>query len=177
MGHARTLSREHRPYPTKDGFLCIIIQNDKHWRAFLKMIGEPERMEDPRFSSMLNQSKNTDTVYAFMTEVLQKRTTAEWLKLLMEHDLPVGPMNSPEDVLNDPHLADIDYFKKDEHPTEGTLRVMHYPTEFSKSPVTNRHPAPRLGQHTGEVLAEAGYEQLQIDALIAKGVALAPPSK
>lgn len=177
MGHARTLSPKHRPYPTKDGFLCTFIQNDKQWRAFFAMIGEPELIEDPRFSSQLNRSKNMDAVYALQTEALQKRTTAEWVKLFMKHDLPVSPMNSPEDVLNDPHLADLNYFKHIEHPTEGTLRAMYYPTEFSKTPVTSRYPAPQLGQHTAEVLKEAGYEQSQIDALVAKGVAVAPPPK
>jgi crotonobetainyl-CoA:carnitine CoA-transferase CaiB-like acyl-CoA transferase len=177
MGHARTLSPRHRPYATKDGFLCTYIQNDKQWQAFFKMIGQPERFNDPQFSSQVNRSKNMDAVYALQTDALRERTTAEWVKLFMAHDLPVSPMNSPEDVLNDPHLADLGYFKQIEHPTEGTLRAMYYPTEFTKTPVSNRHHAPRLGEHTVEVLAEAGYDQSQIDALIAKGVALAPPAK
>ena len=177
MGHKRTLSPQHRPYPTKDGFLCTFIQNDKQWRAFFKMIGEPERFEDPRFSSQVNRSKNMDAVYAFQTEALKKQTTAEWVRLFLEHDLPVSPMNSPQDVLNDPHLADLNYFKQIEHPTEGTLRAMYYPTEFSKTPVTNRHPAPRFGQHTAELLREVGYEQSRIDELIAQGIAVAAPAK
>jgi len=177
MGHARTLSPKHRPYPTKDGHLCTFVQNDKQWRSFFKMIGQPELIEDPRFSSQLNRSKNMDAVYALQTEALQKRTTREWVQLFTEHDLPVSPMNSPEDVLNDAHLADLGYFKTIEHPTEGTLRAMYYPTEFSKTPVTNRYPAPHMGQHTEEVLREAGYDQAAIDAIVAKGAAVTPKPK
>jgi crotonobetainyl-CoA:carnitine CoA-transferase CaiB-like acyl-CoA transferase len=93
----------------------------------------------------------------------------------MANDIPVGPMNSLEDVLNDAHLADIGYFKPVEHPTEGLVRAVYYPTEFSESPVTNRYAAPRLGEHTKEILAEAGYDQSQIDQLIAKGAAGSSP--
>ncbi len=175
IGHARSLSRERRPYRTKDGYLCTLVYNDKQWRSFFKMIGQPERFDaDARFSSQMNRIKNIDVVYGFLSEVLQTRTTEEWIRLFMEHDLPVGPMNSLDDVLHDPHLADIGYFKQVEHPTEGTLRTMHYPTEFSETPVSSRRPAPRLGEHTVELLAEAGYDQSRIDELIAKGIAISP---
>ncbi|MBI4190012.1 MAG: CoA transferase [Betaproteobacteria bacterium] len=177
MGHPRALSPERRPYRTKDGFLCTLVYNDKQWRAFFKMIGQPERFEDPRFSSQVNRIKNIDAVYGFLSEILQTRTTEEWTKLFMENDLPVGPMNSLEDVLNDPHLADVGYFTPIVHPTEGSLRAMYYPTEFSEAPVTSRYPAPRLGQHTVELLAEAGYEQSRIDELIVDGIVTSPPSK
>ena len=178
MGHARTLALEHRPYRTKDGFICTLLNNDKQWRAFFTMIGQPERFDaDERFSSRANRNKNNDAVYAFQSEILRTRTTAEWTKLFLEHDLPVGPMNSLQDVLNDTHLADIGYFARIEHPTEGSLRTMYYPTEFSTTPVTSRHPAPHLGEHTEELLAEAGYEQHRIDELIARGIAVAGSRK
>ncbi len=175
MGHPRTMSQERRPYRTKDGYLCTLVYNDKHWRSFFKMIGQPGLFEtDTRFSSQVNRVKNIDAVYGFLSEVLQTRTTEEWIRLFMENDLPVGPMSSLDDVLHDPHLADVGYFGQTDHPTEGTLRTMHYPTEFSETPVSSRYPAPRLGEHTVELLAEAGYDQSGIDELIAQGVAVSP---
>ena len=175
IGHRRTLSLERRPYRTKDGYLCTMVYNDKQWRSFFEMIGEPERFEaDARFSSQVNRFKNIDAVYGFLSEVLETRTTEEWLRLFREHDLPVGPMNSLDDVLHDPHLADVGYFKEVEHPTEGTLRTVHYPAEFSETPVSSTYPAPRLGEHTVELLAEAGYDRSSIDALIARGIAAVP---
>ena len=174
-GYARQLSRDRRPYRTKDGYICPFLYSDKHWRIFFKMIGKTEQFEsDPRFSSHGNRTKNMDVVYAFLSDTLQARTTAEWMRLFDEYDLPIGRMNSLEDVLRDPHLADIHYFGTVEHPTEGTLRATCYPTEFSKTPVSNRRPAPRLGEDTVELLREAGYSQSRIDEMVAKGVAISP---
>jgi len=175
-GYARQLSRDRHPYKTKDGYLCPFIYNDKQWRTFFKIVGQPDRMDtDERFSSHANRVKNIDAVYGLVEDVLKTRTTEEWTRAFLEHDLPVGPMNSMDDVLVDPHLADIGYFQSSEHPTEGTLRETRYPTEFFSTPGASRMPAPRLGEHTVAVLAEAGYGRAQIDALIAKGVAIAPP--
>ena len=175
MGHPRALAPDRRPYRTKDGHMCTLVYNDRQWRTFFALIGQPEKFDqDQRFSSQINRIKNIDAVYGFLSEVLQTRTTAEWTKLFLEHDLPVGPMQSLDDVLNDPHLADTGYYSVVEHPTEGTLRAMCYPTEFSETPVSNRRPAPLLGEHTAELLAEAGYDQARIDELLAKGAALAP---
>jgi crotonobetainyl-CoA:carnitine CoA-transferase CaiB-like acyl-CoA transferase len=175
IGHRRTMSRERRPYRTKDGYLCTMVYNDKQWRSFFEMIGQPERFEtDARFSSQVNRFKNIDAVYGLLSEVLQTRTTGEWIRLFTEHDLPVGPMNSLDDVLHDPHLEDVDCFRPFEHPTEGTLRTMYYPTEFSETPVNSMYPAPRLGEHTVEMLTQAGYDRSRIDALIAEGIAVVP---
>ncbi len=178
-GHPRSLSRERRPYKTKDGYLCTLIYNDKQWRSFFKMIGEPQRFEeDARFSNQLNRIKNINAVYGYLSEVLETRSTAEWIKLFMDADIPVGPMNSLDDVLQDPHLAETGYFTPIEHPTEGALRTTYYPTEFSAAPVSGRYPAPRLGEHTRELLAEAGYDSAHIDKLVAQGAAVpAPPPK
>ena len=152
-----------------------MIYNDKQWRSFFEMIGQPERYEsDTRFSSQVNRFKNIDAVYGFLSEVLLTRTTGEWIRLFTEHDLPVSPMNSLDDVLHDPHLEDVGCFRPFEHPTEGTLRTMHYPTEFSETPAKSVYPAPRLGEHTVELLMEAGYDRSRIDALIAGGIAVSP---
>ena len=172
MGHPRALSPDRRPYRTKDGYLCTLVYSDKQWKIFLELIGQPERFEDPRFSSQLNRIKNIDAVYGFLSEVLQTRTTEEWTQLFLEHDLPVGPMHSLEDVLNDPHLADTGYFTTVEHPSEGTLRYMEYPTEFFGTPVSSRRPAPRLGEHTEELLKEAGYNQAQIKEMVDNKIAI-----
>ncbi len=178
VGYARTLSRHHRPHRTKDGYICTYLQNDKQWRIFFTAIGQAERFEsDERFSSRKNRNLHTEAVYTFLSEIFQTRTTAEWLKLFMDNDLPVGHMNSIEDVIHDPHLEDIGFFQRIEHPTEGSLRTMNYATEFAKSPVSNRRPAPHLGEHTVEVLTEAGYDQSRIQRLLDGKVAVSPESR
>jgi len=176
MGHGRSMARDRRPYRTKDGYLCTLIYNDRHWRAFFEMIGVPERYEsDARFSSHSSRMRNLDVVFGYLSAVLQTRTTAEWTRLFMERDLPVAPMNDPEQVIADPHLADTGFFRQFEHPTEGISRTMQLPVDYSGTPLTTRYPAPCLGEHTVELLTEGGYDRKRIDELLARGIAIAAP--
>ena len=170
-GYARMLAPDRRPYPTKDGHVCVLIYNDKQWRAFFDVIGQPEKFKDPRFSSQEVRSKHYPEAYAFVAEELRKRTTAEWLEALERADIPVQRMNSIDDIVADPHLAATGYFRTIEHPTEGRIRSMAVPSEWSESPPEYRRHAPRLGEHTREVLGEAGYSAAQIDALFGSGAA------
>jgi crotonobetainyl-CoA:carnitine CoA-transferase CaiB-like acyl-CoA transferase len=110
-------------------------------------------------------------VYSFVADEMHKRTTDEWLAALEEADIPVQRMNSLEDILRDPHLAAIGYFTPIEHPSEGKLLSMKVPSEWSETEPEYRRHAPRLGEHTREVLREAGYSDAQIDDLAAGGAA------
>lgn len=170
-GYARLLSKDRRPYETKDGYVCALIYNDKQWRAFFALIGRPELANDARFANQEARSRNYDVAYRLVAQEMRERTTAEWLVALEDADIPVQRMNGLEDILADPHLAAIGYFHELEHPSEGRIRSMAVPSEWSESPPQYRRHAPRLGEHTREVLAEAGYDTAQIDALIATGAA------
>jgi crotonobetainyl-CoA:carnitine CoA-transferase CaiB-like acyl-CoA transferase len=117
------------------------------------------------------RSKHYPEAYAFVAAEMKKRTTAEWLEALERADIPVQRMNSVDDIVADPHLAATGYFRTVEHPTEGRIRSMAVPSEWSESPPQYRRHAPRLGEHTREVLAEAGYGPAEIEALVAEGAA------
>jgi crotonobetainyl-CoA:carnitine CoA-transferase CaiB-like acyl-CoA transferase len=172
MGHARSISLERRPYQTKDGYICTLIYNDQHWKSFLKIVGQPELFtSDERFSSYSNRTKHVEHVSRFLADKLKERTTADWLAAFDSNDIAAGPMYSLDDVLADKHLADTGYFKQVEHPTEGTLRTLPYPTEWSQADSSYRHHAPHLGEHTRSLLREAGYAENTIEDLLARGVA------
>jgi len=175
-GYARMLAPDRRPYQTKDGYVCALIYNDKQWAAYFKVIGRPEMAADPRFATQEVRSKNYDAAYAFVASEMKKRTTAEWLEALEAADIPVQRMNSLADIVADPHLAAIGYFRMVEHPSEGKIRTMAVPSEWSESKPEYRRHAPRLGEHTREVLREAGYSADKIERLIASGAAAVPPS-
>jgi len=171
-GYARVLSKERKPYRTKDGWVCVLVYNDKQWRNFFELIGAQEQYEqDARFNSQTARIENIDAVYGWFGERMAERTTAEWLEGFAKFDIPCGPMNSLADVFADPHLNAIGYFGQVDHPTEGRLTSMKTPSEWSETPPEYRYPAPRLGEHTRALLREAGYDEASIDKAIAAGAA------
>jgi crotonobetainyl-CoA:carnitine CoA-transferase CaiB-like acyl-CoA transferase len=173
-GYHRILAPDRRPYQTKDGYVCALIYNDKQWKAFLGIIGKPEIFALPEFATQEARSRNFARAYAMVAEEMKQRTTAEWLEALEAADIPVQRMNSLDDIVADPHLAAIGYLQSVEHPSEGRIKSLAVPSEWSESAPEYRRHAPRLGEHTREVLREAGYSKEKIERLIASGAAGVP---
>jgi crotonobetainyl-CoA:carnitine CoA-transferase CaiB-like acyl-CoA transferase len=165
-GYARMLAPDRRPYQTRDGYVCALIYNDKQWAAYFKVIGRADMAADARFATQEVRSKHYDAAYAFVADEMKKRTTAEWIDALGAADIPVQRMNGLADIVADPHLAATGYFRTVEHPSEGRIRSMAVPSEWSQSAPQYRRHAPRLGEHTREVLREAGLGDAAIDELI-----------
>jgi len=173
--YERMLAPHRVPYATRDGYVCVLVYNDKHWRSFFKLIGREEMFEsDPRFSSQEARSRNIGEVYAFVAEIMLTRTSAQWLRSLKEADIPVAPLHSVDDIIDDPHLGESAFFVMTEHPTEGRLRMMATPGAWSRTQPGALRPAPRLGEHSVEILREAGYADTEITAMIASGVTRTP---
>jgi crotonobetainyl-CoA:carnitine CoA-transferase CaiB-like acyl-CoA transferase len=170
-GYARMLAKERRPYETRDGYVCVLVYNDKQWRAFFALIGRPELLQDPRFATQAARSQYFDEAYALVAEAMRTRTTSQWIAALESADIPVQRMNNLTDIVEDAHLRAIGYFRDIEHPTEGRIRSMAVPSEWSESKPEYRRHAPRLGEHTREVLREAGYDESAVEKLIADGAA------
>lgn len=169
-GYQRSLAHNRRPHRTPDGYICTLVYTDKHWRGFFNVIGQLQIFEtDTRFSSQNERLKHVDEVYGYLAGVLATRTTAEWIAAFTNADIPVAMMNSLDDILSDEHLKAIGYLKTTPHPSEGPIREIAFPTEWSVSqPVSARH-APLLGEHTLEVLREAGLDEQAIEALLEQG--------
>jgi len=167
LGYPRMLTPHRRPYATRDGYISVIAVSDTHWRRLFEAIGQAALIEDPRFATIAARSDNVDALYAVLGEGLRARSTAEWLGILGALDIPCGPANTLADLLDDEYLRETAFFQPMRHPSEGDVIVTAIPARFSESPPSVRRPWPALGEHTGEVLREIGYDAAAITAISA----------
>ena len=171
MGYSRLLARERTPFPTRDGYVCALIYNDNHWRAFFAGLGESERFDaDPRLADIGTRTTHIGELYGMVAEIMRSRGTDEWLAFFERADIPAMRLNTLDSLYGDPHLAAVGYFETVEHPSEGALNQMGHASSWSESPPSTRRLAPRLGEHSVEVLSEIGYDEVQIAEMIARGV-------
>lgn len=168
-GYARHLSPDRRPYKTADGYICVIVYNDKQWQNFFDATGRDDLRSNPKFATFAGRAGNIDVVYAELARILETKTTAEWSAILEKADVPVMPMHDLESLLGDPHIVATNFFPVVEHPTEGRIRSMRPSARFSETPVETRRLAPRLGEHSAELLGEAGFSPDEIAALVREG--------
>jgi crotonobetainyl-CoA:carnitine CoA-transferase CaiB-like acyl-CoA transferase len=170
-GDGRLLSPDYRPLPTKDGYITVRPNNNRQAFAFFDAIGRPELKTDPRFESNIARTINAPDYFKVQVEALTRRTTAEWLEIFAAADVPAAGYNTIDDLLTDPHLQDVGFWNFDEHPTEGRIRRTRTPVTFRGGMRDGVLPAPRLGQQTREILAELGYDEAAIAAMIETGAA------
>lgn len=156
-GYPRLLATTRQAYATRDGFVCALVYTDKQWESFFTLMGHPERYRtDARLASITTRTAHINDLYAEVSAFLREKTTAYWLEVLQKADIPVMQLHTMESLLQDPHLQAVNYFEMVDHPTEGRVRQMPPLGRWSDSAPMIRRPAPVLGQHTDEVLAEIG---------------------
>ena len=156
MGYERVLSANRRPYRTRDGYIGLLPYTTAQWQLFFAAAGESALADDPRVADPAARSRNIDALYAELARIVAGRTTAEWVELLKDADIPMAPVRAPQDLLDDPHLAGIEFFPRMSHPTQGERRTIGIPVTFSRTPGSVRRPPPGLGEHTAEILEETG---------------------
>lgn len=172
FGYPRLTTRERVPHRTADGFLCCTIYTDQQWKSFLELIGHGDWWDtDPRFRGAAMRTMNSDFLNGVIGGELTKRTTREWQALLDQADIPVFPMHTFDTLLDDPHLGDVGFFYEVDHPKAGVIRETRVPSEWQEAKLGGYRHAPSLGEHTAEVLAEAGFSQAEIASLIDCGAA------
>jgi crotonobetainyl-CoA:carnitine CoA-transferase CaiB-like acyl-CoA transferase len=175
-GYARVLAPSRRPWRTRDGHLCLMPYTDAHWARFFGEVGRPELASDPRFADMRARTENIEVLYALAAGFVAERTTAQWTEALTRLDIPHGPVNTLEGLFSDPHLQATGFFH--ELPAgdgRSMMRLAGNGIRLDGRTAAMRAP-PRLGEHTRELLREAGMDDDAIDALIAAGAAAeAPP--
>ena len=173
-GYGRLLSGGRKPAPTKDGHIAMLPYTAEHWIALFKTAGREELVE--RFNIRDRESRNANLIgiYKEMAEITRQRTTAEWMALCEALDIPATPIYDVDDLPEHPHLKAVGLFQTAEHPTEGTIRYVNPATKFALTPATVRFHAPTVGQHTCQILREAGYSEEKISSLQSRGVVFQP---
>ncbi|MFM9942356.1 MAG: CaiB/BaiF CoA transferase family protein [Hyphomicrobiaceae bacterium] len=163
---------ERRPFKTRDGWIGMLLFNDRQWQRFFQAIGEPERALLPPFQSMGMRSERIVEVTAYLESVLVTRATADWLTMLDAADIPAMAVKTPEEVMQDPHLKAVGFLREVEHPHAGPMKTFGVPSTWSRSqPDIRREPALQ-GEHSAEVLAELGLTEAEITTLFASGVSM-----
>lgn len=154
--------------------MAILPYIDKHWRNFFEIVGRPEVLEDPRYSTLNARSLHINDMYAMVEALAPTRTTAQWVEILDRAQIPNAPVMRPSDLLDDPHLVWRQLFKKYPHPSEGEILMVEPPMRMSRTPPAIRSMAPLQGADSRAVLQEAGLSATEIEALKSAGALIEP---
>jgi crotonobetainyl-CoA:carnitine CoA-transferase CaiB-like acyl-CoA transferase len=165
-GYARLLEDGRKPAPTKDGYIALLPYTGDQWAAFFRSAGRDDLAHKYGIHDRNQRNKHIVEMYRDMAAITKLKTTAEWADICARLDIPAMPLSRLEDLPAHPQLKAAGLFQQAEHPSEGKIRYVAPPTRFAASPAAVRLHAPRLGEHSTQILAEAGYTPAEIAGLL-----------
>ena len=165
-GYERMLASNRRPYKTADGYIAIMPYTTQQWTRFLECVGRGDLLNEDWVQDPVKRSANVDALYQIIADAAPARSTAQWLEVLRQADIPCGPVNGFEELFVEPHLAAVGLFQATAHPSEGKLTAVR--SAFRAPAVEQQadQPAPRIGENSREVLGELGYSPAEIENLL-----------
>ncbi len=170
MGSAHRMSAPYQALACADGYFTVGAANDRLFERLCHLLGHPEWTREPDFADDTARVANRQALAGRIEAVTRTRPRAHWLALFEEHGVPCGPINTYADVFADEQIAARNMVVQTDHPTLGRLRTLGTPLKMSRTPPRPGRAAPLLGQHTDEVLREAGYTPGELTAFRAAGL-------
>ncbi|WP_235939160.1 CaiB/BaiF CoA transferase family protein [Schauerella aestuarii] len=169
-GSAHVLTSPYQAFPTATEWIIIGGANEKNWTRIAQVLGHPEWCDDPRYAKNAQRMANRDTLIPAMTEILSKRSAADWLVDFDNAGVPAGPVHSVGEALSHPQTLAREMVVEQTHPQAGPTRTIGMPVKFSATPAQYHRAAPRLGEDSVQILNELGYSASDIDAMIDDGI-------
>jgi crotonobetainyl-CoA:carnitine CoA-transferase CaiB-like acyl-CoA transferase len=164
-GSAHVLAAPYQAFPTADGWINVGGANQANWERIARLVDAPELIGDPRFATNSARMANRDVLAELLAAHLRARPTAHWLAAFDAAGIPAGPINDIAQMAADPQVQARRMVVDLEHPVAGPTRALGVPVKFGATPGGIRRPAPTFGQHTAEVLREAGFGDDEIRRL------------
>jgi CoA:oxalate CoA-transferase len=166
LGSRHPLFTPFQVFPTGNGHIVLIAFHDDKWEAFCNAADKMEWITDDRFKSNAARLKNYDAYLHEMNTILKTKTSEQWMELFEAHNIMHGPVNTIEQVVNDPHVRHRDMIREVNHASAGKLDVVGTPMKFSRTPCTIDKPSPELGEQTEDILRdELGLSEEEIEQL------------
>ena len=169
-GYARILAGGRKPAPTRDGHVAMLPYTVEHWVALFESVGRADLTKKYNLANRRERNARVKELYADMAGVTRQMSTEECLALCNRLDIPATRIYGLDQLPAHPHLKAVGLFQPLEHPTEGATVTIRPATLFARTPAQVRLPAPRLGQHTFEALAEAGLDRASLERMQSQGV-------
>jgi crotonobetainyl-CoA:carnitine CoA-transferase CaiB-like acyl-CoA transferase len=164
-------SAPYQAFRSQDGYVTVGASGDKLWRAFVtQVVEQPQWLVDPRFERNPLRVKNADALQELIESILVTQPTAHWVAKLDAAGVPGGPVYTYDQTLADPQVQHRRMVYDIDHPVIGPMKTLGLPLKSDGELTQIRKPAPLHGQHTEEVLREAGYTESQTRGLLAEGV-------
>ncbi len=172
-GNPRLISETRRPYATRDGHVCALVYTNKQWKGFFHGLGRLDQYAaNSHLHDFASRRRHVNEVNGIIADILRTLTTAEALALFERCDIPCAPMNDLDALIDDPHLAAVEFFQTRSHPTEGRIRYNGIPSRWNGAALKITRHAPRLGEHSLAVLKAAGISTKEIADLLASGATI-----
>jgi crotonobetainyl-CoA:carnitine CoA-transferase CaiB-like acyl-CoA transferase len=174
LGSAHQTQAPYQAIRSSDGFFTMGATSSRAWESCCDAFGLPQLKTDPRFAKPHVRHQNRHELIRLIEEVTKRKPAKHWVDTLTEAGVPCGVLQTYEQVFNDPHLNARNFFPEAPHPKLGQVKQIGSPMRLSETPPRMERAGPLLGEHSAQVLAEAGYSQEEIRRLAADGVVRLP---